>query len=168
MPPYPFSLRRRAYYPLLFLVLLAVIAFIALSRQDWDFKTEHLWALLLAAAAFVHFLYQQHSSGTERFIQLFEAFNRRYDEMNKELNAIADSPDSTPLSADEIAVLYDYFNLCAEEFLFYDAGYIDDRVWESWRNGMKHFFCKPRIARVWASERAQNSYYGFVPPRCAA
>ena len=168
MPNFPFNLRRRATYPLIFVLVLGASIIVALYRKDWVFKTENLWALLLATAALVHFLYQQHNSGTERFVQLFEAFNKRYDRLNKRLNAIATGPQDTPLSTDEIAVLYDYFNLCAEEYLYYDAGFIDDRVWASWRNGMKHFFCNPRIAPLWAAEKSQNSYYGFVPPQCAA
>jgi hypothetical protein len=58
----------------------------------------------------------------------------------------------------------DYFNLCAEEHLFHEAGYIYDPIWESWRNGMKWYGTDPRVASIWAKERATNSYYGFELP----
>src|SRR5436190_2837771 len=38
----------------------------------------------------------------------------------------------------------DYFNLCAEEFLFQRLGYIYDEVWTSWRNGMLQYGRDPR------------------------
>lgn len=168
MPPIPFSLRRRAFYPLLFLALATLVLFSAADKEGWEFKTEHLLAIVVALGAFVHFLYQQHNVGTQTFIHLFEAFNKRYDRLNGRLNQIVDASTEEALTDEEKAALYDYFNLCAEEYLFYDAGYIDDRVWEAWKNGMCHFFSNPRIWSLWEVERRQGSYYGFAAPRSAA
>ncbi len=42
-------------------------------------------------------------------------------------------------AAGDEKILYDYFNLCAEEFLFQEADYIDEKVWQSWLRGMAHF-----------------------------
>jgi hypothetical protein len=61
--------------------------------------------------------------------------------------------------------IFSYFNLCAEEYLFYMAGYIDRRVWESWYRGMKVFFKHPRIQALWEQDSKADSYYGFRPPQ---
>ena len=42
------------------------------------------------------------------------------------------------LTHDEVLAFIDYFNLCAEEWIFREAGYIYDRVWKSWEAGMRH------------------------------
>jgi hypothetical protein len=60
--------------------------------------------------------------------------------------------------------IVDYFNLCAEEWLFWRAGYIYDPVWVAWENGMKQFAKDPRVKELWLRERATNSYYGFEFP----
>jgi len=37
-------------------------------------------------------------------------------------------------------LLFSYFNLCAEEYFFHKAGYVDQDVWKSWYRGMSVFF----------------------------
>ena len=80
--------------------------------------------------------------------------------MNEQLAAISEQPDGE-LTPDEKHLLIDYFNLCAEEYLYYCRGFIDPEVWEAWRNGMNPIFAAPRVAELWAKESSSNSYYGF-------
>ncbi len=68
-------------------------------------------------------------------------------------------PVTRPLKAEEIAILFDY--LCAEEFLFYKASYIDEEVWQSWRRGMAILARNPRSRQIWEQELKAESYYGF-------
>jgi hypothetical protein len=68
------------------------------------------------------------------------------------------------LRHDEQKHLFTYFNLCAEEYFFYQAGYIDQSVWESWSRGMQVFFNHPRIQPLWEQDSMAGSYYGFQPP----
>jgi hypothetical protein len=60
--------------------------------------------------------------------------------------------------------LYKYFNLCAEEYLYYTKGYIYPEVWSAWWNGMIVFCRNPRIRRIWSDELNTNAYYGFPLP----
>jgi hypothetical protein len=99
------------------------------------------------------------------FKELFADFNARYDAQNDAINAILSGPTEGVLSADKEDHLFSYFNLCVEEYLFYKAGYIDRRVWESWYRGMKVFFNHPRIQKLWAQDCKADSYYGFRPPQ---
>jgi len=69
--------------------------------------------------------------------------------------------DGNTLRPEDVNVLYDYFNLCAEEYLYYKSGYIDSNVWESWTQGMKIFTNDDEIKRLWVHEIQSGSYYGF-------
>lgn len=156
----PFSLRQRNYYPWLFLVLVVVanaIAFLLLSAKA---SPELLLSITGAIAALVHFLYAQHNQNTERFIELFRDFNARYDKLNNRLNTLF-LQNSPLLSVEDKLLLYDYFNLCAEEYLYQKSGYIDPEVWNSWLQGMKYFASNPKIRRLWDEELESGSYYGF-------
>ncbi len=157
-----FSLHRKRAYPWLF-ACCAVVALVAFPLLPTKAQSpELLLSLVGSIAAFVHFLYAQHNSNTERFIQLFREFNARYDKLNDRLNVIAQRTGEPIVDVTDFQHLYDYFNLCAEEHLFAEAGYIDRDVWASWRNGMKYFAAITEIRRVWARELEQGSYYGFT------
>lgn len=157
----PFRLGRHFLYPWVF----ALVAGLALSTlyfwQRDKLSAELSLSVVGGVAALFHFLYSQHNSHTDRFVALFRDFNARFDHLNNRLNRIATAPVSEVLGADDLQTLYDYFNLCAEEYLFYDTGYIDEAVWKAWLRGMAYFAGKSDIRRVWESELKQDSYYGF-------
>ncbi len=157
-----FSLRQRNYFPWLFLAL--VIAangaiFILLPAKA---SPELLLSITGAIAALVHFLYSLHNHNTERFIALFRDFNAKYDRLNNKLNALLLKDGSLLLATEDKQLLYDYFNLCSEEYLYFKSGYIDTEVWESWLRGMKHFASNGEIRRLWSEELLSGSYYGFT------
>jgi hypothetical protein len=81
--------------------------------------------------------------------------------MNEGLNEIAKANASQQLTVQKTSLLYDYFNLCGEEYLFYKRGYIDPVAWKAWHNGMKVFFNSPRINKLWVRELETGSYYGL-------
>lgn len=156
-----FSLCNRNYYPWIFLIIIVIVW--AFLFWCLDSPPEVYFAAVAAVAGFVHFLYAEHNHTTDRFIALFAEFNRRYDCMNGSLNKLYEdlSPDKTLLSVKEKSLLYDYFNLCAEEYLYYKAGYIDEDVWKAWLSGMKFFADNPVICDLWVKELGSDSYYGF-------
>lgn len=157
------KLQNRRWYPFILLIGPAAITIAWLS-----FPREHHPELLVSIAAFVagfsYFLYSQHLDETKLFRELFLEFNRRYDGLNDSLNAIVFGPTEGLLSSEEREHLFDYFNLCAEEYFFYTAGYIDHRVWEAWLRGMKVFFKYPRVQALWEQDCKADSYYEFRPP----
>jgi hypothetical protein len=158
------KLRNKTWYPLIFWALLAIViaawlVFPAINRP------ELLVPAIGTVASFAYFLYRQHLDETKLFKELFEEFNRRYDNLNDELNTVLFGPSEGLLSASEREHIFSYFNLCAEEYLFYTAGYIDRLVWESWYRGMKVFFKHPRIQALWEQDCKADSYYGFRPPQ---
>ncbi len=96
------------------------------------------------------------------FKELFHEFNQRYDCMNEKLNCIRSKDIDNPLSMNDKAILYNYFNLCGEESLYYQQGYILKDVWKAWCNGMLYFLGDERINALWIEEEKTSSYYGLT------
>ena len=155
-------LHNRRWYPFVFVILFALVI-AAWSTLPAVHRPELLLSGIGGVAGFTYFLYRQHLDEAKLFKELFAEFNRRYDALNNDLNAILFGPPEGLLSADERDLLFGYFNLCAGEYLFYKAGYIDQRVWESWCRGMKAFFKHPRIQALWEQDCKSGSYYDFRP-----
>jgi hypothetical protein len=108
---------------------------------------------------FTHFQHQHTLEKSRFFFDLFKQFNDRYNKLNDDLQRIAAGEGI--LSSAERARIVDYFNLCAEEFLFYQRGYVPEDVYRAWRNGMNWYASKERFVKVWREECATDSYYGF-------
>jgi len=117
-----------------------------------------------------YFALKQHLEEVRLFKELFSEFNARYDKMSKQLYALLATRPDKDLTGEEITLLYGYFNLCAEEYLYYRKGFIYTEVWRAWLNGMVIFFKNPRICSLWEKELLTSSYYGFakVHLQCAA
>jgi hypothetical protein len=127
-------------------------------------RPEFLMSAIGAAGGLTYFLYRQHLDETRLFKELFASFNQRYDVLNDDLNNILFGFRDKKFDPTQRELLFSYFNLCAEEYLFYRAGYIDRHVWNSWYRGMKVFFDHPQIRELWDEDSKSDSYYGFRPP----
>ena len=115
------------------------------------------------ALAFSYFVLQQKLAEAKMLKELFTEFNNRYNKLNDKLNSHSTECTGYPEVDNAIQ---DYFNLCAEEYFFHKEGCIPNEVWESWKNGMKHFFCNNEaVKRAWQNEMKNSSnkqsYYGF-------
>jgi hypothetical protein len=162
--PTALRLRNRRWYPFIFLICLAA-PIVAWFRFASGRRPELLISAIGAIGGFFYFLYTQHLNETKLFKELFIEFNLRYDNLKDGLNAILFGPTEGLLSSDEREELFNFFNLCAEEYFFYKAGYIDRDVWRSWYRGMGIFFAHPRIGTLWEQDCKADSYYGFQPPQ---
>lgn len=158
----PFSLRRRSSYPWWFALAFAIAlaAFYLLPERNQS--PQLLLSGIGGIAAFFHFLYSQHNTNTDRFIKLFQDFNSRYDRLNDQLNLIEKKREGPIVEELDIQTLYDYFNLCAEEYMYFKSGYIDKEVWSAWIKGMQYFANNPEILKIWQHELDHGSYYGFT------
>jgi hypothetical protein len=155
-----FRLSNRRWYPWVFLLLSTFFILLAYELGGRQLKIEWVVSVLGGAGGLTTFLYSQHLQETRLFTELFQTFNTRYDRLNQHLNEIAAS-DGTGLSTESQQLLMDYFNLCAEEYLFFRSGYIDEDVWRSWTCGMRFYAQVPAIRAIWARELESGSYYGF-------
>lgn len=109
--------------------------------------------------ALAFYLHRRHTEDTRLVKELLADFNERYDKMGTDLqfslSSRGDFEKETQLR------FVRYFNLCAEEWLFWRAGYIHDPVWRAWRNGMKQYANDIRVMAIWDEEAKNDSYYGF-------
>ena len=156
-----FDLRNKTKFPLIFgvgcLVALA-LSFAFNAKQPLSIAIP----LLTAVGGFTGFLYAQHAQDIQLFRELFHEFNERYGLLNDRLNEIRDRQEGQSLKDTDHSVLFAYFNLCAEEYMYVTAGYIDCRVCCAWHNGMCYFDQDPEIHDFWKKELEQGSYYGFT------
>jgi hypothetical protein len=150
--------------------LLLVIVFAASVRNVALQSPSFLCPIVATILGFSYFALQQHLAEVRLFKELFSECNARYDAMSKQLHALLDAPADQRLSGEEITLLYGYFNLCAEEYLYYRKGFIYAEVWRAWLNGMAIFFENSRIRLLWEKELRSNSYFGFTTAylQCAA
>lgn len=156
------ELRNKRRYPIVFLVGSTGVVALWFSFPVWH-RPELLVSVMGAVGGLTYFFYRQHLDETKLFKELFIEFTGRYDKLNDRLNMILFGPREGELSEAERELLFGYFNLCAEEYLFYEAGYIDRLVWQSWKSGMDVFFAHPGIRSLWDLDSKANSYYGFHP-----
>ena len=141
-----------------FLLLVVFVAWASLDAlQSWNFLISAVGSIL----GLSYFALKQHSEEVRLFKELFSSFNDRYDELNERLHALLSSSSDQEFTQDETMLLYDYFNLCAEEYLYYRKGFIYPEVWFAWQNGMKVFYANPRVRALWEKELQTDSYYGF-------
>lgn len=111
-----------------------------------------------AILGFCYFVQQQKLAETALFERLFSSFNTRYDKLNGKL---ADIADKEVPSAEDRKDVVDYFNLCAEEYLFYKEGYIHPDAWTAWCRGMLWYLRRHPFKDIWDKEAQTESFYGL-------
>jgi hypothetical protein len=52
-----------------------------------------------------------------------------------------------------------YFDLCSEEYDLYRAGYISERIWKNWKEGIEFAFSKKAFRDAWSKIKMDTIYY---------
>jgi len=123
---------------------------------------EVMFAAIGGVWALAFYLQQRHAEDTRFLKELLTDCNARYNELNDRLQTAVWS--NSPFEDQARLAFIDYFNLCAEEWLFWRKGYIDRVVWDAWEAGMRQYSKDPRVAELWCVESNTKSYYGFELP----
>ena len=153
---------RRRLWPL-FGVLSAVVLGVIPRLPPPYSSHEVLIAAMGGVWALAFYLHSQHGEDARFLKELLTEFNGRYNQLNNDLQFAIWRKE--PFTPEEDLNFIDYFNLCAEEWLFWKGGYIPHAVWNAWRNGMQQQYgTDPRVKKLWQQERKSNSYYGFEFP----
>ena len=118
-------------------------------------------ALFGSLLSLLFFFQKQRLEETRLFREIFTECNKSFDKLNENLNKIINKGEDESISDDERYTLYDYFNLCGEEYLYYKKGYIYPSAWKAWHNGMKIYIKSPRVLPIWEKEIKSDSYYGL-------
>jgi hypothetical protein len=156
------KIKSRNYYAPCFILSCIITIFLYAILLNRLFPNQ-LLTIISMIGAFYAFLYSQNRQQTQLFKELFTEFNLRYNNMNDSLTEIIRKLKNNKknLSHKDYKILIDYINLCAEEYLYYSAGYIDENVWNTWLEGMKYYFNYPDIRKILINELETNNYYGF-------
>lgn len=136
--------------------LLVLLAFCFGGEQ----RTGLVGGSIAGALGFCYFAQQQKLAETHLFYKLFTSFNQRYDALNGPLSEMADK--DTEITSEQRNLIVDYFNLCAEEYLFYQEGYVQRKVWRSWCRGMAWYLKRQPFKDVWKEEIKTESFYGLT------
>lgn len=142
-------------------ILLCIGAIVVGVRLSERFDLGLVATIIGGILSSVYFVQKQKLEELKLFNELYTTFNSRYDDLNEGLNEIWRGDLGGELEPGELDTLYNYFNLCGEEYFYYKQGYIYQEVWKAWRNGMKIFYQNERIKKAWAKELKNDSYYGF-------
>jgi len=154
------DMEKLVHRPTIIASVLAVLVF-----ASWlYFKDTGLLIGMIASIATIYLGYVRlRIEHDTMFKSLFESFNARYDhKMNNLINSLAKSPEHK-LSTDERNIILDYFNLCAEEYMWYKKGRLPKEVWSSWKAGMEFNLEVPQIRSLYIEQKEEStSYYGLM------
>lgn len=142
------------------IAVFATIVAILWAANDEANRMQILTGAGAAILGFCYFVQQQKLAETELFKDLFSSFNSRYDEMNGDLADILEKGGKA--SPEDRKKVVDYFNLCAEEYLFFKEGYIHPKAWMAWCRGMLSYLRKHPFKDIWNQEVQTESFYGLT------
>lgn len=109
--------------------------------------------------ALAFYLHRRQAEDARFAKDLLTEFNQRYDKIGTDLQfALSHRGD---FEKETELKFVRYFNLCAEEWLYWSTGHIQDPVWRAWQNGMKQYARDNRVMAIWDEEAKTDSYYGF-------
>lgn len=117
--------------------------------------------------------YYKHSKEIERdrmMKELFYEFNSRYDKLNEVVDKVSkmtikEWDNLNPKKKKRYSyMINDYFNLCAEEYFWFQKYRIEDKIWNSWSYGMNIIFNRSKVIQMlWeeecTSKEGVKSYY---------
>lgn len=157
-------LHRNYWWVSTILIIALFVLFITLE----EFKIELFLTALGSILTSIYFVQKQKLEESKLFKDLFEEYNKKYGKLNDDLEgflAIEEKYSNwKDLKKDtaQYNLLVEYFNLCAEEYMYYQQGYIYPKVWKSWKKGMEYYCEKSEVLQnLWEEELGQDSYYSF-------
>lgn len=96
------------------------------------------------------------------FKSLFTEFNKRFDEINENLNNVTLGNTVSGNKTSE-QIIQDYLNLCVEEYYWFKKGRIPTLVWQSWSAGINYYLTFHVIREFFDNQLLfDDSYYGFI------
>ncbi|MFT5970606.1 MAG: hypothetical protein ACI8ZO_001120 [Flavobacteriales bacterium] len=125
-----------------------------------------VFGLLGVVLSFYFGSIKQTADNDKLFKELFQEFNSRYDKtFNDLINELRKDTSRELNRADENLVI-DYFNLCAEEYLWRSKNRIPKKVWVAWKAGILGNLEIIQIKKLYEEQIkikwVKESYYGLV------
>lgn len=98
-------------------------------------------------------------------LNFFADYTKRYQEiiLNFPENINQQNFNYQDLSEDDknnvLRYMRVYFDLCSEEYDLYRAGYISERVWKNWKEGIEFTFSKKAFSDAYNIVKMDTIYY---------
>ncbi|MHA7128404.1 hypothetical protein [Algoriphagus namhaensis] len=145
-------------FGIIIIVLIFLFPFILPESKEF----EAIIALLILYFGILYNILTYKISADRFSKELFNEFNKRFDEKNEILNKIIAGNTFRDQDILQIEQVVDYLNLCSEEYYWYKKGRIDELVWQSWKKGMMFYLGNANFKRVIEDQRKEkDSYYGL-------
>ena len=166
----------------------SLVAFILLlatcfALYKWQINTQVIVGIFASIVAIYYGYQKQKIENDKMFKDLFESFNTKYNgETNdifnelrrctaeKSINGIYNelvknsekSREGIKPTGENIVI--DYFNLCAEEYLWFSKGRIPKKVWDAWKCGIIANIKIPQVEELYKKEieNSKQSFYGLI------
>ena len=98
-------------------------------------------------------------------LNFFSDYTKRYQEIILNLPDNISQPDFdyAKLRNEErsktMRYMRAYFDLCSEEYDLWRAGYVHDRIWHNWKQGIEFAFSKKAVIEAWKESSGDSMYY---------
>ena len=98
-------------------------------------------------------------------LSFFADYTKRYQEimLNLPLNLHSADFDFDKLPEDvkdkTLRYMRSYFDLCSEEYDLWQAGYIEERIWKNWKEGIEYAFSQKSFRNAWNLIRPDKFYF---------
>ena len=96
-------------------------------------------------------------------LSFFERYTSRYQHIMEIMPESVLDGKPLPQNNQEQAIhaIWLYIDLCSEEFYLHKQKYIEEKVWEEWKGGMKIMFALPAVNEVF-EKKYKKSYEDFA------
>ena len=153
-------------------IIVTAIAFAVVIFIYWlnDYNNNLFFGALGVIATFYFGVLKYKIENDRVFQELFTSFNERYsNDFTKLINSLRGHPekklDENGEKNDENLII-EYFNLCAEEYLWYSKNRIPKSIWGAWKAGIIENLEIEQVLEIYRketkTERGKKSYYGLV------
>jgi len=159
------------------LIFTPLILLLIICYSYEKLSLELLGSALAGLIAIYISLEKQSMESDMVFKDLFNEFNNRYNSALNDIfnkmrlqSVIIEKPEGnkegSELDEKEKLMIIDYFNLCAEEYLWYSKGRIPQKIWNAWEKGILENLNLKDVINLFEQEtnttQKSISYYGFA------
>lgn len=103
-------------------------------------------ANLATAVGALSVAWQISESRRQARVEFEQTFVNRYQTIIRQVALPVRLGESDDIDPSTLEALYDYFELCEEEFYFRKHGKVLDSTWQEWMVGMRSNFARPTIS----------------------
>lgn len=127
-----------------------------------------IFAVIFASIVTAYYAFLKQKIENDRmFKDLFDSFNDKYNGTTNDIfNELRRNPEKKieDICKNGENIVIDYFNLCAEEYLWYSKGRIPEKVWKAWKFGINQNLKLEQVKVIYKKEidNSEESFYGLV------